>query len=206
MGHGFMAVFESDVFRSLAACDALADPWEQHHCYGGVFMENLTAMHHPSRPSKHLRPEEPLYPCTAVDRRYKAECYMKQTAYALHVRDGDFGAVFALCRAGADADFRAVCYQGLGGDAGILSSKFVIGAAAQTATLRSLCQQGPDVEARSNCVVGAVNTSVRDLGGNDTKARALCSGLDDRALAAICQIAHASASHGVPQPEGLHRH
>ena len=206
MGHGFMAVFASDVFRSLEGCDALPDPWERHHCFGGVFMENLTAMRHPSRPSSHLRPDEPLYPCTAVDRRYKADCYMKQTAYALHVRQEDFGAVFRLCRAGPDVDFRAVCYQGLGGDAAIMSSKYVIGARAQTATLRKLCLQGPDEEARSNCVVGAVNTMVRDRGGDDTRARAFCAILDDRELGPVCEVTRMTAAHGVPAPEGTHRH
>ena len=206
MGHGFMAVFESDIVRALRGCDALPDPWERHHCYGGVFMENLTAMRHPSRPSKHLRPDQPLYPCTAVDPRYKADCYMKQTAYALHVRQEDFGAVFGLCRRGPDADFRTVCYQGLGGDAAIMSSKYVIGATAQTATLRNLCRQGPDEEARSNCVVGAVNTIIRDRGGDDSRARALCATLDDRGLASACEVALMTASHEVPAPEGTHRH
>jgi hypothetical protein len=98
MGHGFMAVFKTDVFRSLAGCDALADPWEAHHCYGGVFMENLTAIDNPDRPSKDLRRDQPLYTCTEVNTRYKADCSMKQTAYALYVRNDDFGAVFALPR------------------------------------------------------------------------------------------------------------
>ena len=42
---------------------------------------------------------------------------MKQTAYALFVRDDDFGAVFELCAASPDVAFRPDCYQGLGGDA-----------------------------------------------------------------------------------------
>lgn len=79
MGHGFMAVFGNDVFQSLTGCEALAETWERQHCYSGVFMENLSSMDDPERPSIHLRPDEPLYPCTAVEDRYKAECYVKQT-------------------------------------------------------------------------------------------------------------------------------
>jgi len=206
MGHGFMAVFGSDIFRSLAGCDALADSLEQHHCYGGVFMENLTAMDNPARPSRALRPDQPLYPCTAVQPRHKGDCYVKQTAYAVYLSNDDFGAVFRLCRDDADLDFRAVCYQGIGGDAAIKSSKYVIGPAAQAATTRQLCLLGPDHEARSNCIVGAVTTSVRDLEGDDTKARALCGALDDRDLAAICETARAAAGRGVPTPEGAHHH
>ena len=44
--------------------------------------------------------------------RYKADCYMKQTAYALYVRNDDLAAVFALCRETAEQEFRPVCYQG----------------------------------------------------------------------------------------------
>jgi len=206
MGHGFMAVYDSDVFKSLAGCDALSDPWEQHHCYGGVFMEQLSAMHHASRPSKSLRPDQPLYPCTAVERRYKAECYMKQTAYALFVGNDDFAGVFTLCRDTADADFRDVCYQGLGGDAAIKASKFVIGDKAQADTLRNLCLQGPDQEARSNCVAGAVTTIVRDLAGEDAPARALCAALDDVEMTAVCNATLVDANRGVPPPEGVLRH
>ena len=39
----------------------MADPWEAHHCYGGVFMENLTAIDNPDRPSKVLRRDQALY-------------------------------------------------------------------------------------------------------------------------------------------------
>jgi hypothetical protein len=205
MGHGFMAVFGSDIFKSLAGCDALRDPWEQHHCYGGVFMENLTAFENPSRPFRDLRADAPLYPCTAVESRYKTECYLKQTAYALFVRNDDFGAVFKLCREDADADFRAACYQGLGGDAAIKTSKYVIGAAAQDLTLSTLCLQGPDQEARSECVVGAVTTIVRDLAGDDTQARTLCAALDDRQLATVCETTRTHAVRGFPS-KGAHHH
>ncbi len=70
MGHGFMGVYESELFESLHACDALTERWEREHCYNGVFMENLTAMDNPSRPSKYLRADQPLYPCTEVETRY----------------------------------------------------------------------------------------------------------------------------------------
>ena len=58
-------------------------------------MENLTALESPTRPSTSLRPDRPLYPCTAVAPRYKTSCYLKQTAYALYVRDDDYRLSFA---------------------------------------------------------------------------------------------------------------
>jgi hypothetical protein len=206
MGHGFMAVFGTDVFRSLEGCDGLTATWERQHCYSGVFMENLTAMEYPERPSRHLSPDQPLYPCTVVQATYKEECYVKQTTYALYVRNGDFTAVFKLCQKDAEPDFQAVCYQGIGGDAAITSNKYVIGVAAQTATARQLCLLGPDVAARENCIAGVVTTIVRDGGGDDTKARALCAALDDRSLATVCEETREAASHGVPETGGAHNH
>jgi hypothetical protein len=206
MGHGFMGIFQSDVFRSLEGCDGLVDPWEQQHCFSGVFMENLTAITHLSRPSIELRPDAPLYPCTAVAVGYKHECYLKQTAYALYVNHNDFGAVFRLCRDVADFDFRAVCEQGLGGDAAIFSSKFVTGELARAATVRQLCLLGADDEARANCVVGAVTTGIRDLSGDDAQARSLCAALQDLELATVCEITREEAKSQAALFEAAHRH
>jgi hypothetical protein len=207
MGHGFMAVYRDDLFRSLSGCDALADEWEQRHCYGGVFMENLTAFGKSLDGKGNLRSAEPLYPCTAVEPRYKGECYAEQTAYALLVRNDDFGAVFRLCRNVADSDFRDQCYQGLGGDAAIKASKYVIGAAAQTNTVRSLCEQGPDEQARTHCIVGAVETIVRDLSGDDRPARALCEALNGHAVAVACEAARTKEVEAFPSGgRSQHRH
>jgi hypothetical protein len=173
MGHGFMEIHGGDVVRSLDGCDALPDRWERHHCVGGVFMQNLTALSHGGS-SRNLRPREPLYPCTAVAPRFKHECYMKQTAYALFVRSDDFGAVFRLCASSPDVSFRPDCYQGLGGDAVIHASKYVNGRAAKRSAVRRLCLRGPSPEARRNCVIGAVTVMVRDAAPAVTDAVALC--------------------------------
>jgi len=205
-GHGFMSVFGSDVFKSLAGCDTLLDPWEQGHCFGGVFMENLTASESPTRRSTQLRPQEPLYPCTAVAERHKPACYAQQTSYALYVRNDDFSAVFVLCRDDADRGFRAACYEGLGGDAAVRTSKYVIGATAQAHTVRTLCIRAPDDEARAHCIVGAVTTIVRDLAGNDEPARALCTAIDERRLNAVCETARLDTLSRFAGQEPAHHH
>jgi hypothetical protein len=172
MGHGFMGAFASDVFASLEGCDALEDRWERKNCYGGVFMENQSALGHPERPPD-VRPDEPLYPCTAVASRYKAECYNQQPTYAVYVNDSDFGAVFSLCGT-TERDYRAACYRGLGGNAAIQSSKLIRGQRAKTETLRQLCALGPDRRARKHCVLGAVRIMLRDVADGGPRVRAFC--------------------------------
>lgn len=145
LGHGFMNAYGGDVFAALRACDALRDSWERGHCWNGVFMENVPDGDNP-HPSRYLRADEPLYPCTAVEQRYRGQCYQKQTSYALQLVDGDFAAVFALCSAVTDPA-RPDCFQGIGRNA----VEENVRRATDPATI---CALGADVEARSDCTYG----------------------------------------------------
>ena len=170
LGHAIMAVRGDELFDALHGCDGLTGPMEQNACVNGVFMENLIVDGaHGGHYSKYLKPGEPLYPCTAVGEKYKAECFDMQTSYALGVVQGDFSKVFALC-AGVGAPFRKNCYQSLGRDAATISRDQV---PATVAT----CKLGRDREQRSYCVLGAVLDFVYYY-HSDVQAKALCSGVD----------------------------
>jgi hypothetical protein len=200
MGHGYMEVFSSRVSDSLHGCQALRDRWERDECSGGVFMENVTAIDHPRRPSRSLRAEHPLYPCTAVAPRYWEQCFDWQITYALYVNDSDFGAVFALCAA-TTAGAREPCYRGLGGDA-LQQSKFVTSPPARRATIRRLCALGPDRVARRACIAGAVRNMYRDYADGDVQARALCASMPrGGALRASCRRDLALTRRQVQLPE-----
>lgn len=200
MGHGFMAVFGTDVFASLHGCDALAERWEQHNCYGGVFMENLSAIDNPTRPSTSLRPDQPLYPCTAVKPRYREACFDKQTTYALYVSGGDFATVFADCAA-IGRRFRNGCERGLGGDVAIDSVKHVFDTRARAAARRNLCLLGEGPRARANCVAGAVQVILRDIDDGAAQTAALCDALAG-GLRRTCMQARAAAYRELPLQPG----
>ena len=174
MGHGFMGVLGRRVSASLRACDGLREPWARRDCHSGVFMENHADAGGSRQRS--LRPDEPLYPCTAVARRYKTACYERQSTYALFVNDGDFAAVFGLC-ANAERAFRGACRRGLGGDV-VAETNLVGGARAQAAARRRLCLLGESARARSDCVTGAVAQILEDLGGGPTQLDAFCAALE----------------------------
>ncbi|MEA2143450.1 MAG: hypothetical protein QOI64_1880 [Solirubrobacteraceae bacterium] len=197
MGHGFMGSFSSDVFASLRGCDALADGWERHQCYGGVFMENLSAIGHATRPPTALRPHEPLYPCTAVAPRYREPCFDKQTTYALYVTDSDFAEVFALCSR-VERAFRGACYRGLGGDIAVDAAKHLFDARARAISRRRLCLLGPDREARRACVVGVVRVILRDLAGGAVQTAAFCRALGGGDLRRVCIRARDEAYRTLP--------
>ncbi len=78
LGHGVMSISDNELFDSLEECDTVIDAWNRSSCVGGVFMENVMSdpTTNPTHTTKYLRPEEPMYPCTAVDEKYKEQCYL----------------------------------------------------------------------------------------------------------------------------------
>ncbi len=169
LGHGFMNIHQNELFESLETCDTLKDDWERESCYSGVFMENVMAQSNPSHPSKYLKAEEPLYPCTDLETKYKHECYKMQTSYALQTQNYDFTKVFDLC-AGVEDDYRPTCYQSVGRDASSQGT-------ADVDKTRDICMLGDDYEARSNCVIGVVRDFISYY-SDDTQAKEYCESLD----------------------------
>jgi hypothetical protein len=168
LGHGFMGIMDDELFKSLETCDTLADSWERESCYGGVFMENVMAKNNPDHPSKYLKDDQPMYPCTDVDTKYKSQCYTMQTSYALQV-EGTFNKVFDLCSTVED-DYRTTCYQSLGRDASSQSN-------SDPSKTKDVCMLGQDYDARSNCVIGAVKDFISYY-NSDEQAKELCGSLD----------------------------
>lgn len=184
VGHAIMAVTDDDLFEALRDCDGLTGSMEQNACGNGVFMENLIVDGaHGGHYSKYLKPSDPLYPCNAVDEKYKTECFDMQTSYALGVVQGDFAKVFALC-ANVGVPYRAACYQSLGRDAATVSLNQVPGTVAR-------CALGTDREQQTNCVIGAVLDFVYYY-HSDQQAQQLCAAVD-AALQDVCRNTTAKA-------------
>lgn len=179
MGHGLMAVQDDQLFTALKSCDLFDGDWQQQSCYGGVFMENvMDSINDPTSDSVYLNTDDPLYPCNAVNDRYKEQCYLMQTSHMLSVVGQDYGKVFTLCGSVA-APFDATCYQSLGRDASGQS-------ASNQATTIERCQLGQSEAARRNCYTGAVKDFMSYY-HSDTQAYALCAAIPEPVLAADCR-------------------
>ncbi len=176
LGHGVMALTQDEIFDSLKLCDNLSGTWEKKSCYSGVFMENVIVdgLNHST---KYLKPEEPVYPCNAVDSKYKDPCYLMQTSYMLKVTSYDFKKVFDLCKA-VDKEFVDTCYRSLGRDA---SGSSVSDVEKTTAK----CFIGEDYRQKSQCIVGAVKDFISYY-HDDVKARQLCESLEDQQMTDLC--------------------
>ena len=165
LGHGVMAYTNIELFDSLALCDRLEGSWERSSCYGGVYMENVI-VDNKNHFTKYLKPDDPLYPCNAVDDKYKNDCYLMQTSYMLKVLNGSFAKVFEECATVSEAGWRYTCFQSLGRDASGRSTSN----AQQTA---ATCDLGTSYEQRSNCIIGAVKDFISYF-HSDKPGYALC--------------------------------
>ncbi len=196
LGHGFMGVLENELFEALKACDALTDGWEREHCYGGVSMENVMAQDNPSHPSKYLKADQPLYPCTDVEARYKDPCYRAQTWYLLKTQGYDFAKAFDLCATEAEDDYRPTCYEYLGHIAARHNAQTGITDEARTNSTNQLCMLGEDHEARFNCLIGAVGGFIYHY-RSDEQAKALCESFEGDLRAVCLQTAEERYRKGV---------
>lgn len=77
VGHAIMFSLVYNLEDSLKACDLLPTEYDQTSCYGGVFMENVTAF---DKKLRDLKSSDYLYPCNKVDTKYKHSCYLMQTS------------------------------------------------------------------------------------------------------------------------------
>lgn len=177
LGHGFMAVQNNELFKSLELCEKLSGNWQQDSCYSGVFMENIIGMVDPDHHTQYLKDDDPLYPCPAIAEKYKRMCYFLQTDHALRVENGDFAKVFNLCSGLEKDEYSIMCYQSLGRNASSYAGYSPQKAAAY-------CQLNPLEAAQQNCFIGAAKDFVWYFQGVD-QAMAMCNLLNGN-LQTLC--------------------
>ncbi len=172
LGHGIMAEFEDDVPISLKMCDGLIGNWEQQSCYSGVFMQNIidsTNVANTSNTVKYLKPEDPMYPCNMVEEKYKEQCYLGQTSYALQVTGYNLKKVFDMC-AETEQPYRNICNQSMGRDIANQASH-------EPRQTKNNCELPNDMNDTTNCIIGATKEIVSYY-HSDKEAFEFCSILD----------------------------
>jgi hypothetical protein len=170
VGHALMAMTRNELFESLELCNSLSGSWEQRSCWGGVYMENVMADQREHK-TKYLKTDDLMYPCTAVDGKYKEECYKMQTSYALTQTGYDFSKIFSLCN-GVEEPFRNTCAESAGRDA---SGSTVSDVTRTTA----ICALAEDDTQQKHCIYGAVRDFI-SYHHSDTEAAKLCRAVPSR--------------------------
>jgi hypothetical protein len=110
LGHAILYFSRYRLTDALEICDQLPDTWSRRSCYGGVFMENLTAA---SAAMRSVSTTDYHYPCNQVAPHYRSECYLMQTSRMIEM-GLSLPQLFEQC---AEADsYRPVCIQSIGRD------------------------------------------------------------------------------------------
>lgn len=170
LGHGVMQFRDDEVPQSLKDCDIL-DPAHaaREICYAGAFMENITTDEKTGHKSKYTKPEDPLYPCNAVERQYRSACYFLSSSMILKLNGWNFEQGFKECDK-AEADFRHLCYQSMGRDVAGSSLR-------DKEQSKRLCLYGTNQDARNQCYFGAVRDFINEKGEFDS-AIGFCNMVD----------------------------
>jgi hypothetical protein len=165
IGHGLMAWSHYELFDALKACDVLGRG--STSCWTGVFMENvvggLAGHGEHGGPKAHFTKylnEDPQYPCSAVEDKYKSYCYSFQTSRMMQLFDGDFSKIAHACFQ-APRRYHASCFASMGRDVEAVYR----GNPAGAIQVCSIIPMGP---ARNRCFTGAVQDEFWDPNGQDT--------------------------------------
>ena len=183
MGHGLMAWSSYQLFEALGSCDLLENFSDRESCYTGVFMENVVQsmakfLGLEGHITDYLKDDDPHYPCTIVDDKYKPTCYFLQTDHMVKIFQSDFSLVASAC-GGVELDYaRRLCFESMGRTIGSYNRKNPAGAIAA-------CSVAPFGDMRNWCFRGAVQDSFWDSSGQDL-AIMFCRLLADKSAKNIC--------------------
>lgn len=112
VGHGLMFYTENDLPEAVSLCNSYREDEARARCAEGIFMENfgsLRALH----PSKYLREDDTLYPCSEQPEAFKAACYYYAPLFYLSLHDEDYSGALKSCL-NAEKNFQTTCTKGVG--------------------------------------------------------------------------------------------
>ncbi len=160
LGHGLMAWNSYDLPEALTTCDLLTTG--QGSCWTGVFMENIVAGLATDKGDTHItayKNDDPQYPCTIVDEKYKGSCYFLQTSRMMQMFGVDFKKIADACALAPEL-YRSSCFQSMGRD---------VSSAYRPTPARSIqeCGHAPE-RYRIDCLNGAVQDALWDMSGQNT--------------------------------------
>lgn len=174
VGHGVMMAQAYDLPASLAICDSLGDSVGQEGCWQGVFMENVNgAMTGASRPGVFSN-EDPLLPCTVIDKKYQHECFINQFGWLMRVAGNSVSSAARSCLA-APSDQRGACLQSIG--LAVTNPTWQISLTPKGDNLVvnawHICQEFPEGHV-DQCIIGAIDNLMNFDQFNTARSGAFC--------------------------------
>lgn len=146
IGHGLLYLSNADVPIALTRCDIFMGSDQRAACYSGVYMENIVGAASLNHPSRYIRDDDPLYPCTELTPEYLPTCYEYQTMHLAIITGWDWRKVSELCLTAPTA-YRDECMS-FTGAAMIAIDKSV--------PSNQMCTVIVDPSYRNRCIVGVM--------------------------------------------------
>ena len=168
IGHAVMLLTENEVPASLKLCEILKTEKESKLCYSGVFMENSNSSTNKDHPSKYIKKDDPFYPCTILDKKYKKMCYELQSFTVFECENKDWTKTFNLC-ASIPSEYQSGCYKTLG------SSQ--VGFTQDVMQMKQNCDLAP-TQHRNICGLGIISTLSTRYSGDPSRMIAFCLVVD----------------------------
>jgi hypothetical protein len=166
-----VAWVDFELFEALILCEEVSpEPYKQDECWRGVFMENVlgTFAHQPGLVSKYLS-DDPAYPCTIVQEKYKHACYQMAIFRVGQLYGKDLKKTSEVCLA-IPKPYNQLCFSGLG------SNSFRVEKNLEAAI--SICNLLPQLESRSLCLYGAAEEA--SFGKSKTVKKSICREIKEK--------------------------
>lgn len=108
IGHGVATYFDTlRLIDALSACDRLEQGFV--YCHDGVFMEFAT-----NAPQKFYKLTDPLYPCNAIEEKYKEGCARNQPTVLEAYLNMNLTQIAKICLDSRDQKIRHNCIDAIG--------------------------------------------------------------------------------------------
>jgi len=167
IGHGVASYFKSaDLTGALKTCDALPENSPQY-CYDGVFMEFAR-----DSLDSFFRPNDPLYPCNAIDAKYTYACGRNLPAVLMDRFQKSFEDVAKICEKSKSSSLTSSCYTALGFQAARSSTDGID-------KVITLCETLSDKNFQYQCKSAAAGDLIfQNIAGWKTDSPAICDTLE----------------------------
>lgn len=166
IGHAMMLLTESDLPRSLNLCNSLELRSDKELCYSGVFMENSSSSTNKDHPSKFFKKDDPMYPCTILEKKYLRMCYRLQGTKFLEFAGYDWSKTIGTCEK-IPKDYLEECYISIG--------SLQVGYTQDFKKMQENCNLIKLPVYRKKCIEGVVSTLSVRFGGDASRIITFCS-------------------------------
>lgn len=169
LGHATMYIADYDIFSALKLCDNALGFEEQELCYTGVYMANADSTGGVEHPSRFIKADDPMYPCTILPQKYQKKCFEYNTINFYHYTNFNWQETIKLCLKVPEA-YRWGCFETMGGDQ--------VGFTDEVTKIYQACNEISEDQFKQACFRGAEGNLMMRYTKDFARPITFCEGLE----------------------------